>query len=232
MPTPHGARFSFDQAIQQLKKRLAQEAAAAVAMLESALDALWKLDVEGARAVRMRDDSIDAEEVQIESECYRLLTLQHPLARDFRLLAFILKVNSDVERVADHASGIAKVAGKLDLSIPFRWPTALHDMGQRVPAMCHALLRAMLEEDAAAAARVVTEDDVIDALDKRLFVEVEELMKRDPTSIHNGLLMYRLSRELERVGDLMKNIAEDVIYLSTGSIVRHEAKRAARGSNA
>jgi phosphate transport system protein len=227
-PAPHGARFSFDQAIQQLKRRLAQEAASAVAMLEASLDALWKLDVAAAKAVRMRDDSIDAEEVEIESECYRLLTLQHPLARDFRLLAFILKVNSDVERVADHASGIAKVAGKLDLSVPFRWPTALQEMGQRVPAMCHALLRAMLEEDAAGAARVAAEDDTIDALDKRLFVEVEELMKRDPASIHNGLLMYRLSRELERVGDLMKNIAEDVIFLNTGTIVRHEAKRAER----
>jgi len=150
----------------------------------------------------------------------------------YRLLAFILKVNSDVERVADHASGIAKVAGKLDLSVPFRWPTALQEMGQRVPAMCHALLRAMLDEDAAGAARVAVEDDTIDALDKRLFVEVEELMKRDPASIHNGLLMYRLSRELERVGDLMKNIAEDVIYLNTGTIVRHEAKRALRQGKA
>jgi phosphate transport system protein len=201
-------------------------------MLEAALDALWKLDIEAALAVRIRDDSIDAEEVQIESECYRLLTLQHPLARDFRLLAFILKVNSDVERVADHASGIAKVAGKLDTSTPFRWPTALTDMGQRVPAMCRALLRAMLDEDAKAAAAVAAEDDVIDALDKQLFREVEDLLKREPGAVHNGLLLYRLSRELERVGDLMKNIAEDVIFLNTGSIVRHEAKRAARQAKA
>src|SRR3954464_14491445 len=163
---PHGTRFTFDRDIDKLKRRLVQEASSAVAMLEAALDALWKLDPVAALAVRMRDDSIDAEEVQIEAECYRLLTLQHPLARDFRVLAFILKVNSDVERVADHASGIAKVAGKLDLSVPFRWPTALQEMGQRVPAMCHALLRAMLDEDAAGAARVAAEDDTIDALDK------------------------------------------------------------------
>jgi phosphate transport system protein len=99
-------------------------------------------------------------------------------------------------------------------------------MGQRVPAMCQALLRAMLDEDAAGAARVVEEDDIIDALDKQLFREVEEMMRRDPASAHNGLLLYRLGRELERVGDLMKNIAEDLIYLTTGTIVRHEAKRA------
>jgi phosphate transport system protein len=232
---PHGTRFTFDRDIDKLKRRLVQEASAAVAMLEAALDALWKLDPVAALAVRMRDDTIDAEEVQIESECYRLLTLQHPLARDFRLLAFILKVNSDVERVADHASGIAKVATKLERgpeSVPFRWPTALTEMGQRVPAMCHDLLRAVLEEDPKGAARVVAEDDTIDALDKQLFREVEALMKAEPQSVRNGLLIYRLSRELERVGDLMKNIAEDVIYLHTGTIVRHEAKRAQKQAKA
>ncbi|MEX2217710.1 MAG: phosphate signaling complex protein PhoU [Phycisphaerales bacterium] len=229
---PHSARATFDQSIQQLKRRLVQEASAAVSMLEAALEALWRLDPEAAKAVRIRDDSIDSEEVAIESECFRLLTLQNPLARDFRLLAFILKVNSDVERVADHASGIAKVAGKLDKSLPFRWPTALKDMGQRVPAMCHALLRAVLEEDVKGAEAVAAEDDTIDALDKQLFREVEEMMRADPANVRNGLLLYRLGRELERVGDLMKNIAEDVIYLKTGSIVRHEAKRAQRQGNA
>lgn len=228
LPSPHNARFSYDQSIAALKRRLAQEASSAVAMLEAALDALWKLDPEAAKAVRVRDDSIDAEEVQIESECYRLLTLQHPLARDFRVIAFILKVNSDIERVADHASGIAKVASKLDSSTHFQWPTALREMGQRVPAMCHALLRAMLDEDAAAAAKVALEDDVIDALDKQLFREVEAQMQEEPVAVRNWLLIYRLGRELERIGDLMKNIAEDVIFLNTGTIVRHEAKRAAK----
>lgn len=222
----HRGRYGFDRSLAQLKRRLIQEATAAIGMLEAALDALWKLDVEAAREVRGRDDRIDEEEVQIEAECFRLLALEQPFARDLRILTFILKVNSDLERVADHASSIAKVASRIDANNPPKWPTALLEMGQRVPVMCHSLLRAVLDEDAAIAAQVVAEDETIDMLEKRLFDETESLMKNEPRVLRNGLLIYRAGRELERVGDLMKNIAEDVIYLATGSIVRHEQKRA------
>ncbi len=228
LPTPGpqpGVRGSFDRNVGQLKKRLITEATGAIAMLEAALDALWKLDVEAAKEVRRRDDRIDEEEVAIEAECFRLLALEHPFARDFRLIAFILKVNGDIERVADHASGIAKVTGKLDKTQSIQWPTALQDMAQRVPMMCHSLLRAVLDEDAGIARQIVAEDETIDSLEKRLFTEIEEMMRRDPEVTRNGLLLYRIGRDLERVGDLMKNIAEDVIYLATGTIVRHEAKR-------
>jgi phosphate transport system protein len=231
-PLGGGARGAFDRSIQQLKRRLVSEATSAIAMLEASLDALWKLDVEGAKDVRRRDDRIDEEEVAIEAECFRLLALEHPFARDFRLIAFILKVNADVERVADHASGIAKVTGKIDKAHMPQWPTALQEMGQRVPLMCHSLLRAVLDEDGAIARQIVEEDETIDALEKRLFEEADEMMRKDPETTRNGLLIYRIGRDLERVGDLMKNIAEDVIYLATGAIVRHEAKRAAKAGDA
>ena len=92
--------------------------------------------------------------------------------------------------------------------------------------MCHLLLRAVLDEDPELARQVVDEDETIDALEKRLFDETDELMRKEPGNTRNGLLIYRAGRELERIGDLMKNIAEDVIYLATGAIVRHEQKRA------
>src|SRR5689334_3395502 len=111
-------RYGFDRNLAQLKRRLVQEATAAIGMLEAALECLWKLDVPESKQVRARDDRIDAEEVEIEAECFRLLALQQPFARDLRVLTFILKVNSDIERVADHASGIAKIAGRIDASSP------------------------------------------------------------------------------------------------------------------
>jgi phosphate transport system protein len=227
---PDTARLSFDRSLDALKRRLVQEAASAIAMLEAALDALWRLDVAAAGEVRRRDDGIDREEVEIEAECFRLLALQHPFARDLRVVTFILKVNADVERVADHASSIAKVVMRMDLANPPTWPTALVEMGQRVPVMCHSLLRAMLDEDAEVAAKIVAEDETIDELEKRLFQENEEMMRRDPSSIRNGLLIYRAGRELERIGDLMTSIAEDVIFLNTGTIVRHEQKRSQSGT--
>jgi phosphate transport system protein len=222
---PENARFTFDRSLEQLKRRLIREATSAIGMLEAALEALWKLDVAAAREVRRRDDNIDQEEVEIEAECFRLLALQHPFARDLRAVTFILKVNADVERVADHASSIAKIVTRIDDSWQPKWPVALVEMGQRVPLMCHSLLRAVLDEDAQIAARIVAEDETIDALEKRLFQETEEMMRQDTQCVHNGLLIYRAGRELERIGDLMKSIAEDVIYLKTGNIVRHEQKR-------
>lgn len=223
---PHGARHAFDRNLAQLKKRLVQEATAAFAMLEGALEALWRLDAVAAKEIRKRDDRIDEEEVQIEAECFRMLALEQPMARDLRIITFIIKVNADIERVADHASSIAKVAARVDASAAPKWPTALVEMGQRVPVMCHLLMRAVLDEDPELARKVVDEDETIDRLERRLFDEVDELMRKEPGSTRNGLLIYRAGRELERVGDLMKNIAEDVVYLATGSIVRHEQKRA------
>ncbi|MFM9994429.1 MAG: phosphate signaling complex protein PhoU [Phycisphaerales bacterium] len=225
-------RQTFDRDVGSLKRRLVQEATAAVGMLEAALDALWKLDSVAAREVRRRDDSIDREEVEIEQQCLRLLALQQPFARDFRVITFILKVNNDVERVADHACSIAKITTRLESARSPKWPTALQEMGQRVPAMCHTTMRAILDENTALAGQIVGEDKTIDALEKRLFEETEQLMREDDSSLRAGLLIYRVGRELERIGDLMKNICEDVIYLATGSIVRHEAKRASQAAKA
>ena len=96
---------------------------------------------------------------------------------------------------------------------------------------CHALLRAMHDEDAAAAKEIVLDDKTIDRLNRRLFDEVLEFMGNPPpgaseaTTHATGLLLFRVGRELERIGDLMTNIAEDIVYLATGEIIRHEKRR-------
>lgn len=210
--------------IQRLKDRLVREATLAIGMLEAAIDALLALDVEAARAVMRRDDEIDSEEVHIEEEALRILALHQPFARDFRTVATLLRVNSDLERVGDHAHSIAKLATKLSaLGVP-EWPTALRELTQRVPMMCHALLTMLLQENADSARGIFDKDRDIDRLDKRVFEESLNLMGDTRESKARGMLLYRCGRELERVGDLMVNIAEDVVYLVTGSIIRHEKK--------
>ncbi len=220
--------LASDRRVIRLKRRLVREAMVAVSMLESAVQALWTLDADAAMRVRLTDDRVDNEEVEIEQECYEILALYHPFAREFRIITFVLKVNSDIERVADHASSIAKVTvkiSKLNCAGPV-WPTALVELSQRVPAMCHELLRAVLDEDTEAARRLVVSDEIIDQLDRRLFEETMEMMKRDHSDhgVAVAMYIYRVGRELERIGDLMANIAEDVVYLATGEIIRH-AKR-------
>ncbi|MGQ0626568.1 MAG: phosphate signaling complex protein PhoU, partial [Phycisphaerales bacterium] len=199
-------------------------------MLEAATEALLKLDIEAARTVMRRDDEIDREEVIIEEECLRLLALFQPFARDFRTITTLLRVNADLERVADHATSIAKVTVKLHARGGVtQWPTSLQELTQRVPMLCHALLNSLLSEDLADAHAIFEKDKAIDKLDKRLFEECLDAMTDDRDSRAVAMLMYRCGRELERVGDLMTNIAEDMVYLVTGSIVRHEKRQAKAG---
>lgn len=225
-PLPGGGPPShFVRDLATLKRRLQDEATTTVGMLEGAIAALWELDTQAAGEILKHDDRIDREEVEIEEACFRLMALQHPFAKDFRQLAFILKVNADLERVADHACSVAKMTFKLADQAAFAWPTSLQELGQRVPMACHKLLRALLDEDAALAKTVVTEDKVLDRLTRGLFDETVDFMESQPGSQATGLLVYRIGRELERVGDLMTNIAEDIVYLVTGEIIRHEKKR-------
>lgn len=241
LPLPHetaprgGAsrlNLALDRRLVQLKRRLVREASMAIGMLESALAALWTLDVEAARGVRRADDRIDSEEVDIERECHEILALQHLFAHDLRMITFVLKVNADLERVADHATSIAKVVGRIAKhrpdGTPPQWPQSLIELGQRVPMLAQRLLRAVLDEDVEAARALVHADQVIDQLDRRVFEESLERMLREGSDEHAlavGILTYRLGRELERIGDLITNIAEDVVYLATGSIIRHAEKR-------
>jgi phosphate transport system protein len=223
-PMPRSAPTQIDREIGAIKERLVREATSAVGMVEASLEALWKLDRAAAKEIRKRDDGIDREEVEIEAACLRLLALQGPVAKDLRQMTFVLKVNADIERVADHACAIAKVVRKLPEGATPRWPVALTELGQRVPMVCHGLLRTLRDEDVEAAKAIVIGDDVIDALHKRLFDETLEMMDGSPTNQAVGLLVYRVGRELERIADLMTNIAEDIVYLKTGQIIRHSKK--------
>lgn len=208
-----------------LKEQIVGEAAAAVGMLETAVEALFALDAERAAWVVSRDDEVDREEVRIEEECFRLLALFQPVARDFRTIATLLRVNADLERVGDHATSIAKQTLKLRELGAVRWPISLQELGQRVPIQCHQLLRALAEESVDAARSVMMRDRAIDSLDRRLFEESVDMMSDSRQSKCVGVRVYRCGRELERVGDLMTSIAEDVIYLASGAIVRHDEKK-------
>lgn len=225
-PGPNPIDSTLNRAVRDLKARLVREATFAVGMLESATEALLALDIENAGSVVRRDDEIDREEVRIEEECFRVLTLHQPFASDFRRVVSLLRINADLERVGDHASSIAKITIKVHgLNPRTVLPTSLAELARRVPMLCHGLLSALQTESAEGARAVLARDIDIDALDKRLFDECVDAMGPDRPGRAAGLLLYRCGRELERVGDLMTNIAEDVLYLSTGHIVRHDEKK-------
>lgn len=213
--------IQLDQQLAALRRRVIREASRATDLLKQSFALLLQGSEEGVKEIRDIEREIDAEEVKIEEECFRILALQQPFGSDFRTLTFCLKVNSDIERLADHASSIAKISRKLHHN-GLQWPPALNEMMQRVPVMCEELLRAVINSDAEAAREVVARDKIIDRLDKQTFRELAAYIEKHPDDASEYMLMYRISREIERVGDLLGNIAEDVVYLVTGEIVRHE----------
>jgi phosphate transport system protein len=216
--------MSIEKEIKNLKTQVAEEAATAVGMVEQACDALLTQDETMARIVVSLDDEIDRSEVRIEEAVLRVMALHHPFAKDFRALTTLQKINNDVERVADHATAIAKSVIKLKKLDSGPIPTSLQELARRVPIVCHSLLNVFSTEDEAAARDLVARDKSLDSLEKRLFDECTDRINTSREGTAASLLMYRCGRELERVGDLMKNMAEDIIYLRSGTIVRHERK--------
>lgn len=213
--------IQLDHQLGALRRRLIREASRATDLLKQSFEVLLNSSDEGVQEIRDIEKEIDAEEVKIEEECFRILALQQPFGSDFRMLTFCLKVNSDIERLADHASSIAKISRKLREDDLY-WPPALKEMMQRTPVMCEELLKSVIGADIEAAREVVARDKIIDKLDKQTFRELAEHIENNPADASQYMLMYRISREIERVGDLLGNIAEDVVYLVTGDIVRHE----------
>lgn len=219
-PKP-GRRTSFDEDLDALQRRLQREAAIVVAQVEGAVSAFKTLDIDAAKAIRRRDDEVDENEVQIEEECIRLIALHQPVASDLRRLTVSIRINVDVERIADHATGVCKAVLYLGDTPPPVWPKALIDMADRIVPRCRQTQALLHKPNVRVAHTLIDDDDTLDHLGKVAFAEIEEAMQTGALSRRAGLLAFRAMRDFERIGDLCGDVAEDVIYLETGRIVRH-----------
>ena len=175
------------------------------------------------------DDAIDAEEVGIEEGCIELLALHQPMAGDLRLLVTILKVNTDLERIGDHAVNIAEAAIRLRESTdrPPR-PPELEEMSRIARSMLRRALDAMVHRNADEAAAVMAEDDRVDGLHESVFrVMLTHMLEGSLTACLQVIL---ISRNIERIADLATNICEDVIFMVRGTTVRHGGADPAGGT--
>jgi phosphate transport system protein len=214
--TPH-----LQTEIEELKKRLTSLGLHVAAGLEESIEALLSKDAEAARRVISQDDNIDKEEVRIEEECFKVIALYQPVTRELRLIGSVLKANNDLERIGDHAVNIANVAIRLHGKTSLSFPPNFAELAKRVPEICRKGLQAFTEEDLQAAYEICRSDNVINDLKDKANEEVLALLEDNPARLEDGILIYRVAHELERVGDLMKNISEDTIYFLTGKICRH-----------
>ena len=161
-------------------------------------------------------------EVSIEEDCLKILALHHPVALDLRRVSTIIKINVDLERMADLACNVAERARALSAYPTFVVPDRMPGMARDSAAMVRMAIDAFIHSDARMAREVIQRDEAVDAANKRILAELVERMKSDPESIDPALLCFSASRHIERLADHAENIAEDVVYFVDGDIVRHK----------
>lgn len=207
--------------IEKLKSQLLSLGTMVEGCLQDALTAFERGDVVAAKRIIASDEQVDLLEVEVEEECLKLLALHQPVAADLRFIVAVLKINNDLERIADLAVSISwSVVDCGPIPSGVR-PFSHSSMTERAQAMVHEVLRAVVEVDCSRARAVLKMDDVVDAEKRRIHGEVMEDIKRHPqfTDILSSYLA--VARSVERVADHATNIAEDVIYMAEGDIVRH-----------
>ena len=209
------------QDLERLEKRMLYLAAQVEDAVRKALAAVVERRPELAEDVIRGDQLIDAREVEIEEECLKLLALHHPVATDLRFLAAVLKIDNDLERVGDLAVNIAKRARTLCRSTPFPVPAQMREMMEASMAMLREALDAFVSGDVSVAQDVCRRDDAIDALHREIAQQVTQQMEENSEAVAPGMQMWSVSKSLERIADHATNIAEDVVYMVDGEIIRH-----------
>jgi phosphate transport system protein len=189
--------------------------------LTSSVKSLNNRDRKLAEWVVSNDNSIDVFEVEIEEECLKILALYQPVATDLRFVIAILKINSDLERIADLAVNIAERALALPSEQPLSIPPELGEMEKKVQSMLKDAIDSLVNLNLALAHDVLICDDEVDQLHRNMYKLFEESIRNSPEDIDHFINLLSVSRYLERSADQVTNIAEDVVYMVTGNIIRH-----------
>lgn len=219
----------FRKDMDRLKARLIELAMAVEENTRRSVKALRDLSPKLAREVVELDMKIDMLEVDVEEECLKILALHQPVAGDLRFVVTVLKINNELEHIGDTACNIAKRV-EFMASDPVRVipPLDIETMSSRMLWMLKNALDAFLSGDESLAYGVCEDDEIVDAENRMTYSRVEKGIKNDPSSAMAQLNYLTVSRMFERAADLCTNIAEDVIYMKSGEIVRHNMREAVR----
>jgi phosphate transport system protein len=207
--------------IEKLKRRVLALGGMVESSLEKATLAVLRDDSKLAAEVMGSDDTIDAAEVEIEEECLKILALYQPVATDLRFVIAVLKLNNDLERIGDLTVNIAEQVDAVKTIDPAIRPEALPTMIDRVRDMFKGALESLINLDPGAARAVGAADDEVDDIHRGMFDYVLSGMRANPDDAEALIHYLSISRYLERIADHATNIAEDVVYMTQGDIVRH-----------
>lgn len=168
-----------------------------------------------------RDKEIDRMDVKIEEDCLKILALHQPVAIDLRRITTVMKIAGELERVADLAVNISERACGLMNIESMKVPPRLQEMAKRSLEMLHQSIDSYVELDSQLAQRVIEEDTSVDEMNRGIIDDLTNLMKQTSSQVEAGLHLFSSSRHIERIADHATNIAEDVVYLVEGEIIRH-----------
>jgi phosphate transport system protein len=212
----------LQRAIERLKKRILELSAVVEDRVYQAVKAVDSRDARLADIVVKGDNSVDLMEVEVEEECLKMLALHQPVATDLRFIVAVLKINNDLERIGDLAVNIASRAQSLSkITTPPLAHIDFQDVQGKVQRMLRKSLEALVNLDEVLAKEVCASDDEVDEINRSVYKQVISAIKEHPADVDRLILYVSVSRNLERIADHTTNIAEDVLYMIRGEIVRH-----------
>lgn len=215
---PHPRRPTYDREMSEIKDNVLRMGTMVEDQIRAAINALVLHDAEGAFQVILDDSQINEVQRKATAMIAATIATQQPVARDLRYLLTLDHVSYELERMGDHASSVAKQARKLAPYAPLKDYVDLPLLGERVANLVRGIIRALVDIDETGARQVAALDDEVDTLYHRIFDDVLELMRNDPANVEPGTRILFASHYLERIGDRVTNIAEDIVFLASGEV--------------
>jgi len=208
--------------LEKLKKKLLSLSAIVEGTLEKSIRAFADRNEQLAIEVITYDDTIDAIEVEVEEDCLKIMALHQPVAIDLRFLVAVLKINSDLERIADLSVNIAERALYLCRESSMTTPFDFEEMTAKTRSMLKRALDSLIQQNPEIAHQVCADDDEVDSINRQIYKLFYEEIRLTPHFVEALSHCLSVSRHLERIADYATNIAEVVIYMVEGNIVRHQ----------
>ena len=198
-----------------------------ISQLEKAKESFVNHDSDLAEEVLNNENRVNALDLKIEKDCEKFIALFNPVAIDLRFIMAILKINSDLERIADHAYGISKYVVDVDKKIPIHLYEVLEfeKMFETISSMFENITNAYENNDVKSARKVFKKDKILDTINVNAFKAIETEIKKDNSIIAEALIIFSVVKKLERVGDLIKNVAEEIIFYIDAEIIKHQRKK-------
>jgi phosphate transport system protein len=211
----------FDEEQKALKEKILRMGAMVEEQVANAIKALVDRDSDLARQVISRDHKVNAMDVEVDEDCLRLIALHQPMAGDLRFLTTAMKIATELERMSDLAENICERAIELNEEKQLKPYIDLPRMADRAQGMLKEVLDSFVNRDSKLARKVLGEDDFIDDLNEQIFRELLSFMIEDPHTISRAIRISFISKYIERIADHATNIAELVVYMVEGKIIRH-----------